>query len=109
MSTKPKYIPPAQNYFPVDKYEWVLNHFYGCCDVCSGGDDSFNIHKDNYGCCTKHKRYWLMGANVESSWKNENEHIWEENKKKYGGYKKISGFEYYEKLYPKVQNSELSF
>jgi len=51
----------------------------GACPKCGGAGEYLNVHKSNWVVCRRHKTAWNIGWNLHSSWRHENEAIWEEN------------------------------
>ena len=68
----------------------------GHCSICGGNDGYFNIERNHYFFCKKHKKCWCIGSNLFSSWRKESEDIWKKNKKKFAKYNEISGSEWIE-------------
>jgi len=76
----------------------------GHCSVCGGNDGQFNIKRLNYFFCKKHKKFWCVGENIISDWRDETEHLWRKNKKKFAKYEEITGGEWIDK---KIEDENL--
>ena len=53
--------------------------YFGGCPRCGNNDGYLNIGSTDVCFCTKHRCKWSIGANLFSSWKDENERKWAEN------------------------------
>ncbi len=63
--------------------------YFGYCPEC--GDDNehqdcLNVRASHFGCCHLHRLYWLIGLNLFSAWKDEDESIWKANAERLEGY-----------------------
>ena len=61
-------------------------HYFGCCtECCKDGCDlkknfcGCNIGRNHWEYCELHKQAWQIGSNLFSSWREENDEIWEAN------------------------------
>ena len=69
---------------------FVLGDFFG--DIkCRHGHETrlFNIGRGHYVACDKCRTYIFVGSNLMSSWRQENEDIWQANYDSVKGYKLI--------------------
>lgn len=69
----------------------------GHCSICGGSDGSFNIGRSNYFYCTEHKKYWCIGENIISDWREETKDIWKINKKKFAKFEQVDADEWLSK------------
>lgn len=44
---------------------------FGVCPVCQQTDGYINVGKEHWFICKAHKKKWLFGINILSSWKQE--------------------------------------
>ncbi len=61
------------------------NHFGGC-PHCDRHDGYLNDGRDHWFFCNRHKTKWLVGSNLFSSWRDEDEDIWRQNRFKLAEY-----------------------
>ena len=57
---------------------------FGSCPECKCGAsvvEMRNVRRDHWCFCPVHKTRWLVGSNLFSSWRDEDEETWEENKR----------------------------
>ena len=74
--------------------------YFGLCPVCGTSDGFLNIHKANWMICHEHKKCWLRGENLFSSWRYETEEDWERN------YQLIKDYEEVEPLTKELTEEE---
>jgi hypothetical protein len=60
--------------------------YFGSCPVCHKSDGYLNIHRDHYGVCHEHHKFWPIGSNLFSSWMEEDTGVWIENSNKMENY-----------------------
>ena len=65
------------------KRQMIVNreHYFGACPYCGDTDGFINIENDHWFLCVKHKTAWYAGAGLFSCWKEENEKIWNKNRR----------------------------
>jgi hypothetical protein len=54
--------------------------YFGGCPVCWQQQGVLNVGRAHLACCHTHKKYWYVGSNVFSAWREETEADWEKNK-----------------------------
>ncbi len=54
------------------------NHFGGC-PHCGRNDGYLNDGRDHWFFCDSHKTKWLVGSNLFSSWREEDDKVWRLN------------------------------
>jgi hypothetical protein len=67
----------------------VTDEYFGGCPECGGSDFYFNIQRDHYCTCDKHKTVWYIGSNLFSAWQDESDEIWQGNKIRYSNYRSV--------------------
>jgi hypothetical protein len=59
-----------------------MDGYFGLCPVCRKTDGFVNVHSSHLFICKEHKKYWLVGSNLFSCWKDQTEaeqrKIWRE-------------------------------
>ena len=63
--------------------------YFGGCPKCGDSMRQLNVCKQNWLVCDKHKKCWLVGENLFSSWRHENESIWKENLRTIQSYEEV--------------------
>jgi hypothetical protein len=53
--------------------------YFGCCPHCGRSDGWLNVGPVHWIRCDRHKTKWSPGANIFSSWQEENEELWRRN------------------------------
>lgn len=53
--------------------------FEGGCPECHEMTTMLNIERNHFGVCKTHKVQWLIGRNLYSGWRHEDEAQWMEN------------------------------
>ena len=56
------------------------NHYFGGCPYCGDTSGYLNVGRGHIFVCDEHKTAWPIGSNLFSSWREENEEIWEKNR-----------------------------
>ncbi len=52
----------------------------GGCPRCRRNDGFLNVGRDHWAYCRRHKTRWLIGSNLFSGWRHEDETIWLRNR-----------------------------
>jgi hypothetical protein len=65
------------------------NNYFGDCPKCGRTDGYLNYRSNHAFVCHGCKTFWVIGANLFSSWKYENEEIWEENLRMIEDYEEV--------------------
>jgi hypothetical protein len=60
--------------------------YFRNCPECGKNDGFINYGRDHYFLCHEHKTIWWIGSNLFSMWQEEDEGIWEDNRRRYGDY-----------------------
>ncbi len=74
--------------------------YFGDCPECGCNDGYLNIYKANWMVCHEHKKRWLVGEDLFSSWRFETEKDWEEN------FERIKDYEEVEPLLPELTEED---
>lgn len=67
----------------------TTEEYFGGCPQCGKNDGFFNIGSSHYFYCGEHRTRWHIGANLFSSWRDEDDSVWQANRKKYGDYLEV--------------------
>jgi hypothetical protein len=70
---------PAQKDMTDDTFDLLRVGYFGGCPRCGGDDGFINVRRAHFFLCEQHKTAWVIGANVFSSWRDEDEATWEKN------------------------------
>ena len=76
---------PIAGRFPADL------HWGGWCPECGRRDDCLNVKSTHWYCCHTHQTRWCVGSNLFSSWKAEDESVWQRNSALLRTYRSVSG------------------
>ena len=68
----------------------TTGEYFGACPECGGHDGYFNIRRDHWFACHRHKVMWLLGSNLFSSWRDETEEQWQANAEMLASYEVIN-------------------
>jgi len=69
---------------------FYLGEFFGDVQCLFGhAVRLFNVGRCHYVACDTCRTYIFVGANLMSSWRRENEHIWQKNSESKKGYRFI--------------------
>jgi hypothetical protein len=79
--------------------------YFGDCPKCGKNDGYLNVNRNHYFLCKEHKTCWGVGSNLFSSWKDEDESIWEENIKTLSECRIVKDWHRWNE--PRVQEGEL--
>ncbi len=71
-------------------------HYFGACPYCGRVDGGFNRRSAHWDYCKKCKTVWFIGNNLFSSWRDENQDIWDENTRQFTGYRVVDPLSYVE-------------
>ena len=52
----------------------------GGCPSCGLNDGFLNVGRDHWAYCRRHKTRWLIGSNLFSGWRHEDETTWLRNR-----------------------------
>ncbi len=53
---------------------------FGGCPRCGRNDGFLNVGSDHWAYCRRHKTRWLIGSNLFSGWRHEDETMWLRNR-----------------------------
>lgn len=56
--------------------------YFGVCPKCGKTDGYLNFRSDHFFVCDTHKLFWCAGANIFSSWQDEDAAKWDANAEK---------------------------
>jgi hypothetical protein len=62
---------------------------FGSCPVCGKNDGYLNLHRTHWFVCHEHRKKWMHGANLFSTWRFETEIDWQENFERIRGYEEV--------------------
>ena len=62
---------------------------WGACPHCRKYEDILNLGRDYWSVCHTHKTKWWIGSNLFSSWRNETEDDWTQNKYRLAEYVQV--------------------
>ncbi len=80
---------PAATARPQDKAIITVHHFSGC-PHCGQNDSYLNNGRDHWFFCDRHKTKWLVGSNLFSSWREEDDEVWRLNRFKLAEYMTVN-------------------
>jgi hypothetical protein len=69
--------------------EKSYDSYFGGCPQCGGTHGCMNIGRDHWFVCDDHKTKWLVGSNLFSSWREENEETWRQNAQRLADYVQV--------------------
>ena len=71
--------------------EAILNDpsYFGGCPECGSNDGYLNLHRAHWFVCHAHRKRWLIGANLFSTWRMETEEDWQQNYERIRGYEEV--------------------
>ena len=55
----------------ISKLGFEVTEYFGGCPECGSQDGYFNVGRDHWVVCEKHKTRWCIGSNLFSSWRDE--------------------------------------
>ena len=64
-------------------------HYFGHCPVPEHMNRHLNIGRGHWMVCDECRLKWLVGSNLFSSWREEDEKTWRGNSKRIGKYKEV--------------------
>jgi len=62
---------------------------WGACQFCGSNDGYLNIHRTHWFICHVHRTKWLIGENLFSSWRDQDESTWVETERELSDYREI--------------------
>ncbi len=66
-----------------------IDDTFGLCPECGRYNDCLNVGRSHWFYCHTHKTKWLIGANLFSGWRDEDETIWGANNKRLEEYREV--------------------
>ncbi len=54
--------------------------YLGGCPQCRRNDGLLNVGRYHWATCRRHKTRWLIGSNLFSGWRHEDEAVWLRNR-----------------------------
>ena len=80
------------SYKMVESKPVVFNdeHYFGHCSTLEHDNYYLNVHRAHWMVCDKCRIKWLIGANLFSSWRKQNEIIWNANAEKLRKYREVN-------------------
>ena len=63
-----------------------VTNYFGGCPRCGQTDGYINVVRSHWFVCNEHRTKWNAGANLFSSWREEDEQTWAANAEKLNGY-----------------------
>jgi hypothetical protein len=64
-------------------------HYFGHCPFPEHANYCLNIGRCHWMVCDTCKIKWMIGENLFSSWRDENEGIWKANAERIRGYREV--------------------
>ncbi len=52
---------------------------FGACPICGAPGVCLNIEREHWFVCHQHRTRWCVGRNLFSSWRSEDEAVWQRN------------------------------
>ena len=68
------------------------NTMFGGCPICHGVDNIWNVGRDHWSVCHRHKTKWNLGSNIFSSWRDESEEVWLKNEYRLANYRTVEPY-----------------
>jgi hypothetical protein len=65
------------------------SEIFGGCPLCGCADNIWNIGREHWSVCHRHKTKWHIGSNLFSSWKDESEQDWLRNEYRLATYRTV--------------------
>ncbi len=62
---------------------------FGGCPTCGAGAQYLNVGREHWFVCRLHEVKWLVGSNLFSGWRHEEDWEWEENERELAGYEEV--------------------
>ena len=62
---------------------------FGECPHCCLNDGYLNVEREHWFFCHEHKTKWHVGANLFSSWREEDESTWQRNRFRLAEYRTV--------------------
>ena len=66
------------------------DHYFGHCRVLEHDNYYLNVHRAHWMVCDKCRIKWLIGENLFSFWRRQNEIIWNANAQRLKKYREIN-------------------
>ena len=63
--------------------------YFGGCPHCGANDGYMNVEREHWCVCNRHKTNWLVGSNLFSGWKDEDEGVWTRNECRLRNYMEV--------------------
>ncbi len=73
-----------------DRDATVTAYPFGGCPYCGQNDGYLNDGRDHWFFCNQHKTKWLVGSNLFSSWREEDDEVWRLNRFKLAEYMTVN-------------------
>ena len=67
----------------------TTDEYFGGCPQCGRNDGYMNIGREHWFVCNRHKTKWLIGSNLFSGWKDEDEGVWTRNEYRLENYMEV--------------------
>lgn len=80
----------------------TTDEYFGGCPHCGQTDGYVNVQGAHFFICKTHQVYWWIGTNLFSSWKEEDQEIWDKNKQM------LEQFTEVEPIHPEPENPVLA-
>lgn len=80
--------------------EITTDEYFGGCPECGHTDGFLNCERTHWFICQQHRTKWCAGANLFSSWRDEDEAVWTRNAIRIWHYRNI------EPIYPEPTEEE---
>ena len=67
----------------------TTDDYFGGCPYCGANDGYMNVEREHWFICNRHKTKWLIGSNLFSGWKDEDETEWTRNEYRLENYMEV--------------------
>lgn len=67
----------------------TTDEYFGGCPHCGKTDGYFNVRREHYFVCHKHRVLWCVGSNLFGSWREETQETWDANIRRFQAYEEV--------------------
>lgn len=67
----------------------TTDEYFGGCPECGRTNGYLNIGRNHWLVCDEHRTKWLVGSNLFSCWREEDETIWRQNWERLQPYREV--------------------
>ena len=69
--------------------EATTEHYFGGCPTCGDNDGCLNVGRNHWYVCHLCRTKWLVGSNLFSGWRDEDETIWRRTWARIADYREV--------------------